>query len=63
MLKKACLLFIVLNLIPHFVLAETIDVNIKGVDDGVKTTIPSLRLCIARLYGDFLLIRQIRLKR
>jgi len=38
MLKKACLLFIVLNLIPHFVLAETIDVNIKGVDDGVKTT-------------------------
>ena len=36
MLRKGFLLFAVLILIPSFALTETIDVNIKGVDDGVK---------------------------
>lgn len=38
MLRKVCLLFAVLIMSPSFVIAETIDVHIKGVDDGVKTT-------------------------
>ncbi len=36
MLRKGFLLFAVLILIPSFALTETIDVKIKGVDDGVK---------------------------
>lgn len=38
MLRKGFFLFAVLSLIPSFALSETIDVHIKGVDDGVKTT-------------------------
>jgi len=38
MLRKGFLLFAVLILIPTFAFSETIDVQIKGVDDGVKTT-------------------------
>jgi hypothetical protein len=38
MLKKTCLLFLLLILTPYMSHAGTIDVNIKGVDDGVKTT-------------------------
>ncbi len=38
MLRKTFLLFAVLILTPSFALTETIDVHIKGVDDGVKTT-------------------------
>lgn len=38
MLRKTILLFAVLILIPCISTAEIIDVNIKGVDDGVKTT-------------------------
>ena len=37
MLRKGFLLFAILILIPSFVLSETIDVMIKGIDDGVKT--------------------------
>ncbi len=39
MLRKTFLLFAVLILIPSFALTETIDVQIKGIDDGVKTSI------------------------
>ena len=38
MLRKGFLLFAVLILIPSFAFTETIDVQIKGVDDGVRTT-------------------------
>jgi len=38
MLRKAFLLLLVLFLIPCVSYAEIIDVHIKGVDDGVKTT-------------------------
>ena len=38
MLKKTCLLFLLLILTPYMSHAGTIDVNIKGVDDSVKTT-------------------------
>jgi len=38
MLRKTFLLVAVLILNPSFALTETIDVKIKGVDDGVKTT-------------------------
>ncbi len=38
MLRKAFLLLLILILIPCISNAETIDVQIKGVDDGVKTT-------------------------
>jgi hypothetical protein len=38
MLKKACIVFIVLLVIPCISNADVIDVQIKGVDDGVKTT-------------------------
>ena len=37
MLKNGLLLFTLLILIPSFALSETIDVMIKGIDDGVKT--------------------------
>lgn len=39
MFRKVSLLILVLILIPLFSFAETIDVQIKGVDDGVKTSI------------------------
>jgi hypothetical protein len=38
MLRKGFLLFAVLILTPSFAFTETINVKIKGVDDGVKTT-------------------------
>lgn len=38
MLRKGFLLFAVFLLTPSFAFTETIDVKIKGVDDGVKTT-------------------------
>jgi hypothetical protein len=38
MLRKTFLLFVVLILTPSFAFTETIDVQIKGVDDGVRTT-------------------------
>ena len=38
MLRKAYLLLFVLILFPYISNAETIDVRIKGVDDGAKTT-------------------------
>ncbi len=38
MLRKTGLLFLVLILTPYMSHAGTIDVNIKGVDDGVRTT-------------------------
>ena len=37
MFRKGLLLFAVLFLIPSFALSETIDVHIKGIDDGIKT--------------------------
>lgn len=36
MLKKTCLLFLVLTLTPYLSHAGSIDANIKSVDDGVK---------------------------
>ncbi len=36
MLRKTCLLFLVLTLAPYLSHAGSIDANIKGVDDGVK---------------------------
>jgi hypothetical protein len=39
MLKKAYLLLLVLILIPSISSAETVDVHIKGVDDGIRTSI------------------------
>jgi len=38
MVKKGFLLIAVLILIPSVALTETIDVQIKGIDDGVRTT-------------------------
>ncbi len=39
MLRKAHLLLLVLILIPSISSAETVDVHIKGVDDGIRTSI------------------------
>jgi len=57
MLRKAILIFAVLILIPSFSLSETIDVQIKGVDDGVKTTKQAKHGNIIGRDGDFILHR------
>jgi hypothetical protein len=57
MLRKAILLILVLILIPLFAFAETIDVQIKGVDDGVKTTKQVKHGDIIGRDGDFILDR------
>ncbi len=57
MLRKAIRLILVLILIPLFAFAETIDVQIKGVDDGVKTTKQAKHGNIIGRDGDFILHR------
>ncbi len=57
MLRKAIRLILVLILIPLFAFAETIDVQIKGVDDGVKTTKQAKHENIIGRDGDFILHR------
>lgn len=57
LLRKAILLILVLILIPLFAFAETIDVQTKGVDDGVKTTKQAKHGNIIGRDGDFILHR------
>ncbi len=57
MLRKAFLLLLLFILIPCISYAETIDVQIKGVDDGVKTTKQAKHGDIIGRDGDFILDR------